>query len=118
MADLTLKFHRRETFLRYGKHKHSHEPIIEWKMRTMHDHVCTKALPIMAALALVAFLVTLPVMDYAPAYRTYHTDLISVSLPCCLAALFIGVMLHKFYYLHNVVILSFVAKLPLRGVNL
>lgn len=87
-------------------------------MRTMHDHVCTKALPIMVALALVAFLVTLPVMDYAPVYKTYHTDLISVSLPCCLAALFIGVMLHKFYYLHNVVILSFVAKLPLRGVNL
>ena len=65
----------------------------------------------MAAFALVALLVALPVMYYAPAYRTYDTDLVSMSLPCCLAALLIGVLLHKFYYLHNVVSLVTKANL-------
>ena len=111
MADLTLQLHRRETFLCGSKHEHGHKPIHEWKLRTVHDSVCTKTLSVMAALAFVALLVTLPVMYYAPAYRTYDTDLVSVSLPCCLAALFIGVLLHKFYYLHNVVVLVTKANL-------
>jgi len=117
MANLTLKFHRRETFLCGGKHEHGHKPIHKRKLGTVHNGVGTKALPVMAALALVALLVSLPVMDYTTAYRTYDTDLISVSLPCCLAALFIGVLLHKFYYLHNVVSLVTKAKLPFACAN-
>ena len=67
-----------------------------WASGVTRAALFQKALPIMTALALIALLVTLPVVDYTTAYRTYDTDLISVSLPCCLAALFIGVLLHKF----------------------
>ena len=84
----------------------------------MHDSVGTEALPIVATFALIAFLIALPIMDYTSAYRTYDTYLISVSLPCCLAALLVGVLLHKINYLHNVFLLVTKAKLASTCANI
>ena len=117
MANLALKLHRRETFLCGGKHEHGHEPIHKRKLGTVHHSVGTKTLPVMAALAFVTLLIALPIMDYTSAYGTYDTDLISVSLPCCLAALFVGVLLHKTNYLHNVVLLVTKANLAFACAN-
>ncbi len=111
VTDLPLEFSSGEGFLRAGKQGHRYEPVSERKLGAVHDCVRTKALPVMAALALITLLVALPVMDYAAAYGTYDTYPVSVALPCCLAARFVGILLHEFYYLHNIFGLGYKAKI-------
>ncbi|GEM_PF-2930492 len=66
---LTLKFSGGETFLRACKKVHRYEPVSQRKLTAVHHGVCLETLPVATMLALVAFLVLLPIILCTSAVR-------------------------------------------------
>ena len=77
MAELTLEFRRRYALLRACQQVHGYEPVPDRKLAPVHHGIGLQALAVMAALALEAFLVPLPVVQNASASGTDYP----MSLP-------------------------------------
>ena len=72
MFQLSLHLQGGETLFGGGQKVHSDEPIAERELGVVHYGVSAEALPVSAVLALEAFLVVLPIMLCAAAFRAHY----------------------------------------------
>jgi hypothetical protein len=68
MPQLPLEFECGERVLGGSQQVHGHEPVSERKLRVFHYRTLSDAFPMMALLAFVAELVSLPVPFLVPAF--------------------------------------------------
>lgn len=100
MTQLTLELRCGETLPRRGEQVHRREPVHQWQLAAVHYRIRLQALAVMAALALEAFLILLPIVLRAATLWTDNALLLPVFPKLVLAAFLIGKLLHKVYKFH------------------
>ena len=104
MPKLTLKFSSGETFLRACQKVYRYEPVSQRKLTAVHHGVGLETLPVATMLALVAFLVLLPIMLYTSATRADNTLLLSIFFQLAFATGLIRKGVHKVYKSHITIV--------------